>query len=173
MASVVYVTQADLENALGVQLVRAVYDDDNDGDPEPAALAACFAYATSECNSFLRGSYTLPILALTDELMFAALDFACAYTARRRPELTHTLGVNAFKDFYDAAVAKMKRYDNAEQRLSPEAAGNPSNIDGYQNTPTNGDGSSSGVDGLHQAGVDGLTNADGSPARVFDRMGDF
>lgn len=169
MAGVVYVTRADLENALGVNLVRAIYDDDNDGDPEPAALAACFEYASAECDSFLRGTYTFPIDPIPSALKYAALDFACAYTARRRPELAHSLGSDPFKSFYDAAVAKMKRFDNSEQRFPPEN-GVPVNIDGFVGDST-GTSNGSGIDGLHQAGVD--ANGECLPARVFDKMGDF
>ena len=151
-----YCTQQDLENALGVQLVRAVYDDDNDGEVDAAPIAACLEYATAECDSFLRGTYAVPFTAtpFPAELRYAALDFACAYTARRRPELAHTLGTDPFKQFYDAATAKMKRFDASEQRL-PAASGTPDNIGGYV-----------------RSSYDDTADED-APARSFDDMGDY
>jgi len=149
-----YCSQQDLENAFGRALVVAIYDDNNDGVPETAAVAACLAYADAECNSFLRGTYKLPITSVPDELKFAALDFACAYSARRRPELAHTLGSDPFKQFYDAAVSKMKRYDSSEQRLGT-AAGEPTNIDGYIRSSYD------------------ETAASDAPARAFDDFGDY
>ncbi len=149
-----YTSQEDLENALGVQLVRAVYDDDNDGAVDAGPMAACLAYADAECDSFLRGAYnaTFPITDVPAALQFAALDFACAYTARRRPELAHTLGSDPFKQFYDAAAAKMKRYVTYEQRL-PATVGATEPLA----TVTTATGLAATVE----------------PVRVFDDMGDF
>lgn len=51
-----YFTQADLENALGVQIVKAIFDDDNDGVADAAPVAACCAYGSAECDSFCGGN---------------------------------------------------------------------------------------------------------------------
>jgi|GEM_PF-3694587 len=151
-----YISQQDLENALGASLVTAIFDDDNDGAPETAAITACLAYGDAECNSFLRGVYgaSVPFTSPPDEVKFAALDFCCAYAARRRPELAHTLGANPFKDFYDAAVAKMKRYASVQQRL-PATAGTPAGLGGVARPSP-----ACGVSGEERP-------------RVFDDMGEF
>ena len=132
-----YIAQSDLENALGKSIVKAIFDDDGDGAPEPAAIAACCDYASSECDSFLRGQYgvTFPISSPPAELKFAAVDFACAYAARRRPDVVRAMGEKSWTDFREAAVEKMKRFAASLQRLPPTVA-TPSNVGGSTSDDT-------------------------------------
>jgi len=127
-----YSSQADLENALGTNTVKAIFDDNLDGVVDIAPMAACLDYGTAECDSFLRGNYdvTFPIDPVPNELRFAAVDFCCAYATRRRPDVTRAMGEEAWKTFREAAIEKMKRFASALQRLPP-TTGTPANVGGH------------------------------------------
>jgi hypothetical protein len=129
--TVYYFTQTDLENALGKNIVLAVYDDDHDGVVDTAAMTSCRAYGTSECNSFVRGLHpdVIPMaeVDVPDEMRFAALDFGIAYTMRRRPDLVRAMGEESWTAFRDSAISTMKRYVQAVQRMPP-AMGTPTNV---------------------------------------------
>jgi hypothetical protein len=116
-----YFSQTDLENALSVNVVMGAYDDDHDGVVDSGPIAACIAYGGSECDSFLRnlflGSVTLPLETVPNEVKFAALDFGIAYTVRRRPDVVKAMNEQPWTVFYDAALAKMKRYCESIQRM--------------------------------------------------------
>lgn len=124
-----YFTQADLENAISVPIVKAIYDDDRDGTADAAAIASCIAYGTALCDSFLRkvgsapggGTLTLPLTVVPDEVKFAALEFGIAYSIRRRPEMAKALGEQAWTVYYEQAVEQMKRYVSSLQMVSPTA----------------------------------------------------
>jgi phage gp36-like protein len=150
-----YSSQTDLENALGVNIVKAIFDDNLDGVVDVAPMAACLAYGDAECNSFLRGTYdaTFPIDPVPDELKFAAVDFCCAYAARRRPDLTRAMGEAPWTTFREAAVEKMKLFIKSTQRLPPTVAV-PSNVGAEIVAP-----------------IDTATNE--VRARTFDDFGDF
>lgn len=129
-----YCTQADLEDAMGVQIVLAVYDDDGDGVVDTRPMQSCLRYATTECNSYLRSEYpNMPITLASnvpEELKNAAIDFACAYTTRRRPDLMRSMNERSWRDFYDAAMNKVKNYRSGIQRMDASAAGTPANEGG-------------------------------------------
>ncbi len=137
-----YCSQADLEDAMGVQIVLAVYDDDGDGVVDTRPMQACLRYARVECNSFLRGMYaTIPFsdpATTPEEIRNAAIDFACAFTARRRPDLMRSMNERSWKDFYDAAIAKMKNYRSATQELPRDTAGTAANVGGQTSTDSGG-----------------------------------
>ncbi len=151
-----YCSQEDLENALGVNIILSAYDDDNDGEVDEGPLEACLEYGTAQCNSFLYGQYAgpYPIDPVPDELKFAAVDFCCAYTARRRAELGQSQRAESWKDFDQRAREQMERYVKSVQRL-PASAGTPAGITGSVSTGT------------------GVVDEDGRPVRVWDDMGDF
>ena len=124
-----YITQTDLEHAISKQTVKSLFDEGgNVADPE--VLASCIAYATAECNSFLRkvlvanggSKLALPLSVVPDEVKFAALDFALGYGARRKPDVAKAMGIATWTDFYKAAAERMKRYCEAEQQVAPEVA---------------------------------------------------
>lgn len=119
-----YFTQTDLENALSVPIVKAVYDDNRDGTVDAGPIAACLAYGTAMCDSFLRKiltssgePVTLPLSSVPDEVKFAAVDFGVAYTARRRPDIVKAANEQPWTVFYDQAVAQMQRYVSAQQMI--------------------------------------------------------
>lgn len=124
-----YITQQDLENAMGKAIVDAVFDDDADGVPEAAAIQACCDSATAECNSFIRTIHNkmqtppvLPLSTVPDEVKFAALDFGLAYAARRRPDMMRAMNEEGWKAFRDAGVSKMKSFVEGMQRFPFDTA---------------------------------------------------
>lgn len=125
-----YFDQTDLENALGVSTVKAIYDDDRDGTADTAAVAACIAYGSAQCDSFLRkiaataggtSAATFPLSTVPDEVKFAALDFGIAYSIRRRPDIVKAMGEQPWTVFYEQAIEQMKRYISSVQMVSPTA----------------------------------------------------
>ena len=124
-----YFTQTDLENALSVPIVKAVYDDDRDGTVDSGPLTACMAYGTAQCDSFLRkvgtapggGTLSLPLSTVPDEVKFAALDFGIAYSIRRRPDIVKASGEQPWTVFYEQAIEQMKRYVSSLQMVSATA----------------------------------------------------
>lgn len=118
-----YFTQVDLENALSKAIVKAAYDDDHDNIADTDPIAACLAYGSAECDSFLRNTLvgdvgiTLPLTTVPDEVKFAALEFGIAYTIRRRPDVMKAINVESYTVYYNAAVEKMKRFAASIQRL--------------------------------------------------------
>jgi phage gp36-like protein len=128
-----YIVQADLENALGSHVVKTLFCDDNSEVVNVAALAACLAYASAQVDAFLAGNYaiTLPIASPPDIVKFAAVDFACAYAVRRRPEIMSAMGAKSWTDFHDAALANMKLYSTGLARLPVATAASPANVGGF------------------------------------------
>lgn len=151
-----YSSQTDLENALGIFIVKTIFDDNQDQTVDDGPMTACLASGDAECNSFLRGTYdiTFPITPVPDELKFAAVDFCCAYAVRRRPDVVRAMGEQPWTAFRDAAIEKMKRFASSLQRLPP-STGTPTNVgaDVVTGDPANPD----------------LP----SPPRTFQNMGDF
>lgn len=149
-----FITKTDLENALGVHNVSAIFDDDSDGVPDAAPIAACLEYACAECNSFLEKEYSLTLTTsnVPTLIKYAAIDFACAYAVRRRPDLTKAMGEEPWQRFLDAACAKMKRISAAEQLLPPSVA-RPANVGASVRT--------------------GLAGDTTTPSRVWQDPGDF
>lgn len=123
MAVVYYFTREDLEDAIGVQTVKTLFDETNSGQPTTRALNACCLSGTTECISFMRANYaeaSIPAEGATipDELKFAALDFGIAYAMRRRPDLVRAMGEESWTTFQTSAIDKMKRYLDGTQRVA-------------------------------------------------------
>lgn len=127
-----YITQADIENALGVNVVQAVFDDNIDGIVDAAPMTACLAYASAQVDAFLAGNYaiTLPIASPPDVVKFAAVDFACAYAVRRKPDVVRAMSEKSWTDFRDAALANMKLFASGLERLPTATATAPANVGG-------------------------------------------
>jgi phage gp36-like protein len=150
-----YASQQDLEHALGSQVVKTIFDDDMDGVIDAGAMTSCLAYGDAEVDSFLSGQYeyTAPMSPVPAAVKYAAVDFCCAYAARRRPDLVRAMGEEPWTEFRKAALEKMTRFAKAQQRL-PATAGVPANV-----TTT--------------VKVSGVVEPDELPDRVFDDMGSF
>jgi len=157
-----YLEQADLENALGASIVASIFDDDHDGVADAEPLAACLLNGEVECEAFLSTVYDETKLeAWRTEtpraLKFAAVDFACAYAARRRPDIVRAMGEEPWTAFRNAAEAKLTAFIKAQRRIveeTPTAIATPANV-----------GST--------VRVGGAAVSPDCPVRVFDKMGDF
>lgn len=130
--TVYYFTRDDLEDAIGVQTVKTLFDETNSGQPTTRPIDACRLSGTTECISFMRANYaeaSIPTQGSTipDELKFAALDFGIAYAMRRRPDLVRAMGEESWTTFQTSAVDKMKRYIDGTQRVSP-TVGSPEHV---------------------------------------------
>lgn len=149
-----YSTQLDLEHALGVNIVTSIFDDDMDGIVDPATMNSCLAYGDAEVDSFMSTQVPgpFPITPVPPALKYAAVDFCCAYAARRRPDLVRAMGEESWEVFRKAAIEKMTRFVKAQQR-APELAAS-------SNTTTT-------------VKVMGVAQPDELTDRVFDDMGDF
>ncbi len=130
-----YFSQGDLESALSVQIVKAIYDDARSGNvatgSAATAIAACIAYGGAMCDSFLRGvlqnpigtgAVSLPLTDVPNEVKFAALDFGIAYSIRRRPDVVKAMNEQPWTVYYEQAVAQMKRYCASIQQVPPGTA---------------------------------------------------
>ena len=144
-----FISQQSLENALGKNLVRAIYDDDGDNVVDVQPMADCLAYACTQVKSFLYNEYNFDLDTLSpvpDELRFAAVDFACAYTARRRPDIWQAQSERSWTDFRDAALDNIKMFAAGLARVAPSVE-KPANV-----------GGSTFADGPRMA----ISNSDGS-----------
>lgn len=150
-----YASQSDLEHALGASIVQAIFDDNLDGAVDAGPMTSCLAYGDAEVDSFLSTQYEgpFPLETVPAAVKYAAVDFCCAYAARRRPDLVRAMGEESWEVFRKAAVEKMTRFVKAQQRL-PVTSGAPAN-----------------VTTLVKSG--GVAQPDELPDRVFDDMGDF
>lgn len=93
-----YITQADLENVLGAQVVRALYDEDNSGDADAGPIAALIRAASAKVNSFVRRLYALPLPEPAPDIIWSlTLDVACAMAKERHPEVVRVDGAALMK----------------------------------------------------------------------------
>lgn len=126
--------ETDLCNAIGRPLFVAIYDDDNDGQPDSGPVAACIESATAEVLAWFAGTYEDWSEVLPDPvppaLKYAAIDFGIAYTARRRPDIFRASNSKSWEEFEKAAIARVERYQQAKQRL-PASTGTPKNVGSY------------------------------------------
>lgn len=61
-----YITQAELEDRIGPDVVLQLADRDRDGVADAAAVAAAIADADAEVNSYLAPMYSLPLASAPD-----------------------------------------------------------------------------------------------------------
>lgn len=147
-----YITQSQLEARLSAEVVRQIYDDDNNGSADASPIAQLLADASAKVASYLRGIYDLTAVAATPpaEVTRLALDVAVAYAAQRHPEYVR----RDWQALMRAAEGDLEKLRKGTTRLDVVGSPEPG---------ANQGGSVSSV----------TTDADGLPARVFDDMGDF
>lgn len=154
-----YITKTDLENALGVQTVKAIFDDDHDGVPEDGPIDACCNSASADVDAVLGGLYDipLPLNPVPDIVRYAALDFGVAFAMRRRPEIVEAMNAESWTEFRKAAIEKLKMFGQAFVRL-PKAIGTPRNVGAT----------------VRENNKPKTTAADSDcPPRLWDKLGDF
>ncbi len=86
-----WLTQTDLEDRIGSELVRRLYDDDKDGVPDPGPVDRVLRDACSFVAGGLGPHYTVALLTtmatVPEEIVRVSLDVAEAYAAKRYPRV--------------------------------------------------------------------------------------
>lgn len=125
-----YISQTDLENALSVSTVLAIFDDGT-GTVNSTAVAAVIDRAEAEVDSYLIVIYDLPLPNQADRLLkHCALQFAICFAMEKHPEYVRTFGEQQRTGpLYERAHALMTRIAKALQRL-PDQTVAASNVGG-------------------------------------------
>jgi phage gp36-like protein len=131
----IWIDQDTLVAAIGPTDVVALFDDDNDGMADAAAIELVIGDAEAEVQSYLVGDYPnpLPVSASSDNLLRrSAIDFAVCYAYERRPEYPRTKSEATKRQTrFERATARMQRIQSAIQ-IPPtlSQAAQPANIGG-------------------------------------------
>jgi len=133
-----YWTQTDLENRLSAEVVRQVFDDDNNGTADTGPLAQLQQDCDSFVEGYLRGIYDLPTVRANppNQVKRLSLDYAVAQCAKRRPGYIK----RDWKQLEEVARAELTDIRNGKVRLdvvnAPEPAANQGAVawDGSVNT---------------------------------------
>jgi hypothetical protein len=124
--------QADLENAISIATVLALYDDGN-GLVNQTALAANIVRGEQELLSFLVGEYGasgVPSdLANDPFLKSSALDFVTGFSVARRPEYSKQQGLGTKDSYFEMAKERALRIVAATQRATTVSE-KPANVGG-------------------------------------------
>lgn len=131
----IWLSQTDLEGAMSVATVAAIFDDQNTGTLNTAAMNAVIDRGEQEVLSWLVDEFgpTLPTsaqLATDNFLKYAALEYAVAFAFDRHPEYVRANGKER-GDRFTRADARMQRILDGRQR-PPElqATKAPANVGG-------------------------------------------
>jgi len=124
-----YYARVDLENALGRQTIKALFDDDGDSQADEAPIQANIDNASTEVDAVLAGTYSiaLPLAIVPSVVKYAALDFGVALAYRRRPDVAEAMNAKSWSDHREAALKKLESFASAFMRLPP-SAGTPTNV---------------------------------------------
>lgn len=128
----IWLAQADLENAISTATVLALYDDGN-GVVNAAAVNANLERAENEVLSWMVPEYgqsvrSDPTLATDAFLKYAALEYAVAHAFDRHPEYVRANGRERGERF-ERADARMQRVLQSRQQ-PPTLATRPANVGG-------------------------------------------
>jgi hypothetical protein len=125
-----YIFQADLENALSVPTVLAIFDDGS-GTVNASAINAVIDRAEAEVDSYLPSNYPAGTPAPSDRLLkHAALEFAVCFSMEKHPEYVRNFGEEPRTNpRYTRARQLMQRIVDGVQRL-PDTPTKPRNVGG-------------------------------------------
>lgn len=137
-----YVSQADLQNALGLPALLALTDDTNSGTPTAGVITFVTTRASAWVDSFLAANYVgpFPITQNPAPAMMAeaALYKAIEFMYDRRPEYLRNTMEGVRKDYNKAAIDLLTRLIDGVQYM-PDFTGQPKpgNVGGivYDNSP--------------------------------------
>ena len=138
----VYVSQADIQNTIGLPALLALTDDANAGSPGATVIAFIATRATAWVDSFLAANYAgpFPIAQVPAPAMMAeaALYKAVEFLYDRRPEYIRNTMKGVRKDYNTAAIELLTRLVDGVQYM-PDFVGavKPGNVGGivYDNAP--------------------------------------
>ncbi len=128
-----YIVQADIENRLGVEIVKDILDDDHDGTVDAAVVAQVIQDAEAYVEGFLRGIYDLDVLRAqgTDcptEIKRLCLDVATAYLWDRHPEYVRADGAKLRKQTREELMDLRKGVTRLNVVAAPEPAANQGGV---------------------------------------------
>ena len=127
-----YWSQQDLEGLLGVEEVRAIFDDDNDGVADPAPLSLVQRMSDTAVDAALATEFpaTYPLTNPPDVVVRASLLFGKAYAYARRPEYVKQYGSKPLEE----AKANLEQIVTAREymtsALGTQIAQQPANVGG-------------------------------------------
>lgn len=128
-----YLTQTDLNRAIGADLVLRLFDDDNDGTADASTLADVIADADAEVNGYIGRVYSPATLAADPPatLRRLAVDVAVQLAYLRRPESLNDKGETPWEARYRRALAKLDEIRAGKFRLDVDAdPARPANVRG-------------------------------------------
>lgn len=118
------IVQSDLENALNVATVLALFDDGtppNAGSVNQVALTATIVRGEQEMASWLVGQFGLPLPAdLATDMFFksSAIEFCVGYSIERHPEYAKAAGFGTAESYFERATARAERIAAARQQAN-------------------------------------------------------
>ena len=146
------IAKSELEARVSARVLTQVYDDDNDGYADEAAVNQLIRDASSYVLEFYYGNHATEVAAATipTSLRRLALDAAHAYMCLRHPEYVRGNGIKMF----ERVDAELKRLREAITVVVQEPPHPPANVGGT-------------------TGAIGDDPPDGAADGFFDNMGDF
>lgn len=116
-----YLNQTDLENAINVQTVLAIFDDAGTGTINQVALTDCLSRASAMVDSYLarvyRGPFPITQTPFPAMIKIAAIDFAVAYAFERHPEYVRSYGEEKRQERWARARDMMERICDGLQEM--------------------------------------------------------
>lgn len=125
-----YITQADLENAVGADIVLRLLDDNNDGVADATALAFVIDSAESEAEGYIGRVYSVATMRASPPATVRRIvvDLAIQFAYLRRPSFLNDRGETPWESRYKRAVKLLDDIGKGDFRLDidsePQAAGN-------------------------------------------------
>lgn len=115
-----YLVQSDLENAIGLQTVFALFSDGT-AQVNAAAMADCLNRASYLVDSFIARVYAGPFpitqSPIPGMIRVAAIDFAASFAFERHPEYARSFGEDPRAKLWQRALDTMERICDALQEM--------------------------------------------------------
>jgi phage gp36-like protein len=126
-----YCALADIENAISLQIIIELTDDDNLGQIDSTVLDAAIEWADAEIDSYLQAKYEVPLSTVPVLVKHISVDLTAfrLYSRRLNVEMPE-----AIKTRYDLAFEKLEKLQSGEQALDP--ANDTASTGGYRTNKT-------------------------------------
>ncbi len=136
-----YVTQSDVEAAIGVTAVRDLCDDDGDGVADSAIVATMILRGSAIARGLLLqgfgGDAAIANIATDDEVKDAIACLVAECMGRRRPEFLSSTGVGRYDGIGKTAREVLKLKGKGHERVGAENTyGKNATLSGSTNTTT-------------------------------------
>lgn len=136
-----YVTQSDVEAAIGVTAVRELCDDDGDGVADSSIVATMILRGSAVARGLLmpgfQGDTAIANIATDDEVKDAIACVVARCMGRRKPEFLSSEGKGRFDTIGNDAEKVLEMMGKAHQRVGAENTyGKNATLGGSTNTTT-------------------------------------